>query len=56
MPGVAHTEEFHGSKDGGQGSVAETAVRIEHLTVWQLKLQSRSHISVAAVLQMGLEE
>ena len=54
--GVAHTDQFHGSKDGGQGSVAETAVRIKHLTLWQFQLQSRSHISIAAMLQMSLEE
>src|SRR5205823_15066746 len=55
-PGVAHTNEFHASKDGGQGSVAQTAVRIEQLTVWQFKLQSRSHISIAAMLQVRSEE
>ena len=54
--GVAHTDEFDGSKDGGQGSGAQTAVRVEHHAVWQLELQSRPHISVMAMLQMGLEE
>jgi len=55
-PGVAHTNEFHGSKDGGKGSGAQTAVRVEHCTARPLELQSRPHISVAAELQMGLEE
>lgn len=31
-------------------------MRIEHLTVWQFQLQSRPHISIAALLQVGLEE
>src|SRR5215470_18643028 len=54
--GVAHTDEFHVAKDRGQGSVAQTAVGIEHLAIWQFQLQSRSHISMAAMLQVGLEE
>jgi hypothetical protein len=31
-------------------------MRMEHLTVWQFQLQSRSHISMAAMLQVSLEE
>ena len=55
-PGVAHTDEFHGSKDGGQGSVAQTAVRVNRRAVGLYQLQGRPDISVAAMLQMGLEE
>jgi len=55
-PGVTHTIQFHSSKDGGKGSGAQTAVRVEHRAVRLLELQSRSHISAAAMLQMGLEE
>jgi hypothetical protein len=31
-------------------------VRVEHRAVCLLELQDRSHISIAAMLQMGLEE
>jgi len=55
-PGVAHTDEFHGAKDGGKRSSAQTAVRVKHRTVFLFELQSRPHISVAAMVQMGLEE
>ncbi len=55
-PGVAHTDEFHGSKHGGQGSDAQAAVRVEHRAVCLFQLQGRPYISVAAMLQMGLEE
>src|SRR5208283_2823200 len=54
--GVAHTDEFDGSKDGGKGSGAQTAVRVERRAICLFQLQSRSHISVPAMLQMGLEE
>jgi len=49
-------EGFHSSKDGGQGSGAETAVRVESRAVWLFELQSSPHISIAAMLQMRLEE
>ena len=55
-PGIAYTDEFHGSKDGGKGSGAQTAVRVEHRAVCLFQLQDRPYISVAAMLQMGLEE
>jgi len=42
--------------DGGKGSGAQTAVRVAHRTVCLFELQSRAHISAAAMLQMGLEE
>ena len=31
--GVAHADEFHGSKDGGEGSGAQPAMRVEHRAV-----------------------
>jgi hypothetical protein len=49
-------DEFHGSKDGGKRSGAQTAVRVEHRAVCPLELQNRPYVSVAAMLQMGLEE
>ena len=54
--GVAHADEFHGSKDGGERSGAQAAVRVEHRAVCLFQLQGRPYISVAALLQMGLEE
>ena len=55
--GVAHADEFHGSKDGGERAGAQTAMRVEHRSpsgCWSM--QGRPDISVAALLQMGLEE
>jgi hypothetical protein len=45
-----------GPEDGGDGSGAQVAVRIEHLTIWLLEFQGGSHISIAALLQVGLQE
>ena len=54
--GVAHADEFDGSKDGGERAGAQPAMRVEQLAVCLFELQGGSHISVAAMLQMGLEE
>ena len=54
--GVAHTNQSHGSKDGGERAGAEPAMRVDPLTVLLMELQGGAHISVATVLQMGLEE
>jgi hypothetical protein len=51
--GVAHTDDFDGSKYGGEGARAQSAMGVEHM-VW--KVQRRSHISVATILQVGWEE
>jgi len=53
---VAHTDEFPGPKDGGKGSGAPTAVRVENRAVCLFQPQSRPHITVAAMRQMGWEE
>jgi len=54
--GVAHADEFDGSKDSGERAGAEPAMGVRQLAVFLLEVQCGSHISVTALLQVGLEE
>lgn len=54
--GVAHADEFHGSKDGGQRAGAKPAMGIDLVAVLLMEAQGGSDIPVAALLQVGLEE
>jgi hypothetical protein len=54
--GVAHADEFDGSKDGGERAGAQPAMGIGQLAVLLLEVQRGSDISVTTLLQVGLEE
>jgi hypothetical protein len=54
--GVAHADEFDGSKHSGESAGAQPPMRVAHRAICLFELQSRPDISVATVLQMGLEE
>jgi hypothetical protein len=54
--GVTHANQFDGSKDGGEGAGAQPAVGVETVVGWPLDAQCGSDISIAAMLQVGLEE
>jgi hypothetical protein len=51
-----HTDEFDSSKDGGKQAGPQPPVRVSHLAVLLPKVQGRSHISVAALLQVCLRK
>jgi len=54
--GVAHADEFDGSKNRGERAGAQPPMGVEQLAVLLLEVKRRPHISVAALLQVSLEK
>jgi hypothetical protein len=54
--GIAHADDLHRSKDGFEGAGAEPTMGVQHFAGLLFDAQRRSHISVAAVLQVSLEQ
>jgi len=54
--GVAHTDEFHGSKDGSKRASAKPTMGVEAVAVLLLEAQGAPDIPVASLLQVGLKQ